>query len=141
MLACSSTYRLKLPRERFSTVTARCLWPGHRLIVVRWCGRQDGLRPGRQWPLPGASVPATLPQLDWCDPGETMSEFFTPDFKALPYWWERTPRPRLPQMPLPVSVDVAVVGSGYTGLCAALELARGGRPVFALDAADVGWGW
>src|SRR3546814_18637193 len=94
MLACSSTYRLKLPRERFSTVTARCLWPGHRLIVVRWCGRQDGLRPGRQWPLPGASVPATLPQLDWCDPGETMSEFFTPDFKALPYWWERTPRPR-----------------------------------------------
>src|SRR3546814_10390185 len=69
-----------------------------------------------------------------------MSEFFTPDFKALPYWWERKPRPRLPQMPLPVSVDVAVVGSGYTGLCAALELARGGRSVLALDAADVGWG-
>src|SRR3546814_10741508 len=43
-------------------------------------------------------------------------------------------------MPVPVSVDVAVVCSGYTGLCAALELARGGRSVLALDAADVGWG-
>ena len=69
-----------------------------------------------------------------------MSGFFTPDFKALPYWWERAPRPRLPATPLPASVDVAVVGSGYTGLCAALELARGGRSVLVLDAEDAGWG-
>jgi glycine/D-amino acid oxidase-like deaminating enzyme len=32
------------------------------------------------------------------------------------------------------------VGSGYTGLCATLELARGGRHVVVLDAEDAGWG-
>lgn len=69
-----------------------------------------------------------------------MSEIFTPDFKALPYWWEQTPRPRLTEAPLPRRVDVAVVGSGYSGLCAALEIARGGRSVLVLDAEDVGWG-
>jgi glycine/D-amino acid oxidase-like deaminating enzyme len=69
-----------------------------------------------------------------------MSEIFTSDFKAMPYWWERTPRPRLAVAPLPDTVDVAVVGSGYTGLSAALEIARGGRSVLVLDAEDAGWG-
>jgi glycine/D-amino acid oxidase-like deaminating enzyme len=36
--------------------------------------------------------------------------------------------------------DVAIVGSGYTGLCAAIALARGGRHVVVLDAEDAGWG-
>lgn len=65
---------------------------------------------------------------------------FTPDFKATPYWWERSPRPDLGEPPLPASVDVAVVGSGYTGLCAALEVARAGRSTLVLDAEDAGWG-
>ena len=65
---------------------------------------------------------------------------FTPDFKASPYWWERSPRPDLGEAPLPASVDVAVVGSGYTGLCAALEVARAGRSTLVLDAEDAGWG-
>ena len=65
---------------------------------------------------------------------------FTPDFKATPYWWERSPRLDLGEAPLPASVDVAVVGSGYTGLCAALEVARAGRSTLVLDAEDAGWG-
>ncbi|HMA15209.1 MAG TPA: FAD-dependent oxidoreductase, partial [Kiloniellaceae bacterium] len=69
-----------------------------------------------------------------------MSDILTADFKAVPYWWERTPRPPLSSVPLPSAVDVAVVGSGYTGLCAALEIARGGRSVLVLDAEDAGWG-
>jgi glycine/D-amino acid oxidase-like deaminating enzyme len=69
-----------------------------------------------------------------------MTDFFAPDFKTTPYWWKRTPRPRLTPTPLPARVDVAVVGSGYTGLCAALEIARGGRSVLVLDAEDAGWG-
>lgn len=69
-----------------------------------------------------------------------MTKFFTPDFKTTPYWWERTPRPRLAPAPLPARVDVAVVGSGYTGLCAALEIARAGRSVLVLDAEEAGWG-
>ncbi len=44
-----------------------------------------------------------------------------------PFWWDDVPRPTLAETPLPATVDVAIVGSGYTGLNAALETARGGR--------------
>ncbi|MGF1608616.1 MAG: NAD(P)/FAD-dependent oxidoreductase [Kiloniellales bacterium] len=70
-----------------------------------------------------------------------MSErLFAPDFKVTPYWWERTPRPDLGQQALPQRADVAIVGSGYTGLCAALQTARAGRHTVVLDAEDAGWG-
>ena len=42
--------------------------------------------------------------------------------------------------PLPATVDVAVVGGGYTGLAAALEIARAGRHVVVLDRDDIGAG-
>lgn len=41
---------------------------------------------------------------------------------------------------LPDSVDVAVVGAGFTGLAAARELARGGISVAVLEAETIGWG-
>jgi glycine/D-amino acid oxidase-like deaminating enzyme len=65
---------------------------------------------------------------------------FAADYKNQPYWWEATPQPSLPPIAPPATCDVAVVGSGYTGLCAAIELARGGRHVVVLDAEDAGWG-
>ena len=65
---------------------------------------------------------------------------FTPDFKLTPYWWELTPRPALPETALPASADVVVIGSGYTGLSAALQTARGGRDTLVLDAEDAGFG-
>ena len=65
---------------------------------------------------------------------------FVAGFKATPYWWERSARPDLPRHDLPASVDVAVVGSGYTGLHAALQTARGGRSTLVFDAEDAGWG-
>ncbi|MCK6452799.1 MAG: FAD-binding oxidoreductase [Alphaproteobacteria bacterium] len=69
-----------------------------------------------------------------------MSDFFTAEFKAEPFWWERTKRPALPDQALPAKADVAVIGSGYTGLAAALVTARGGRDTLVLDAEDAGWG-
>jgi glycine/D-amino acid oxidase-like deaminating enzyme len=57
-----------------------------------------------------------------------------------PYWWDDVPRPTPTQTPLPPTVDVAVVGAGYTGLHAALQTARGGRSTLVFDAEDAGWG-
>jgi len=67
-------------------------------------------------------------------------DLFTADYKNQPYWWDDAPRPSLPPIAPPPVCDVAVVGSGYTGLAAALELARGGRQVVVLDAEEAGWG-
>ena len=49
-------------------------------------------------------------------------------------------RPGHPETSLPKSVDVAVIGSGYTGLHAAIQVARGGRDTLVLDAEKAGWG-
>ena len=57
-----------------------------------------------------------------------------------PYWLDgMSPAPLTPTDPLE-SVDVVIIGSGYTGLHAAIETARGGRSTMVLDAQDIGWG-
>ena len=60
--------------------------------------------------------------------------------KQTPYWWDDVPRPDIAATALPATVDVAVIGAGYTGLHAALQTARGGRSTLVLDAEDAGWG-
>lgn len=67
-------------------------------------------------------------------------QIFAPDFKAEPYWWDAAPRPDFGRPALPPRADVAIIGSGYTGLCAALQTARAGRHTVVLDAQDAGWG-
>lgn len=62
------------------------------------------------------------------------------NFKPTPYWWDLVSRPRVPEAPPPARTDVLVIGSGYTGLSAALQTARGGRDTVVIDAEDVGWG-
>lgn len=42
--------------------------------------------------------------------------------------------------PLPEKVDVAIIGGGYTGLSAALTLAKRGARAAVLEAESIGWG-
>lgn len=65
---------------------------------------------------------------------------FGPDFKATPYWWEAARPTAEGASPLPERTDVAVVGSGYAGLSAALELARSGARVAVLEQGELGAG-
>ena len=68
------------------------------------------------------------------------TSLFTVDSKTTPYWWDHVPRPSLPAIPLAAKADVVVVGSGYTGLHAALQTARGGRHTVVIDAEAAGFG-
>ena len=67
-------------------------------------------------------------------------DVFTEDYRSEPYWWEGVPRPVIDLPALPARVDVAVVGSGYTGLHAALQTARGGRSTLVLESGEAGAG-
>ncbi len=69
-----------------------------------------------------------------------MSSIFANDFQEWPYWWEAAPRQALTEFDLPREVDVAVIGSGYTGLNAALQTARGGRSTLVLEKDLTGYG-
>jgi glycine/D-amino acid oxidase-like deaminating enzyme len=65
---------------------------------------------------------------------------FHPNFKAKPYWWEAYAPTPLPEIALPKDIPVAIVGAGYAGMNAALELAKLGIESIVLDAAEPGFG-
>ncbi len=62
------------------------------------------------------------------------------DWKDSSYWLDGLAPPNLPSTDLPGHLDVVVVGSGYTGLNAAIETARAGRSTLVLEAETPGWG-
>ncbi|MBT6274446.1 MAG: FAD-binding oxidoreductase [Chromatiales bacterium] len=68
------------------------------------------------------------------------SSIFTSDFKTTPYWWEAAAPDGSFPATLPERTGVAIVGSGYSGLSAALELARSGEDVTVIEQHDIGWG-
>ncbi len=57
-------------------------------------------------------------------------------------FWAHTapPTQASPELRTALSTDVVVIGAGFTGLRAALELAEAGTQVVVLDAGDIGWG-
>jgi len=60
--------------------------------------------------------------------------------KFAPYWWDAASPEMHAAAPLPSRIDVAIVGSGFTGMRAALELARAGRSVVVFDKDAAGSG-
>lgn len=56
------------------------------------------------------------------------------------YWLTTVEMPRFEARPLPESVEVAVIGAGFTGLSAARTLAKKGAKVAVLEAETIGWG-
>ena len=68
------------------------------------------------------------------------ASIFTKDFKPRPYWWEHHAPTALPEIELPAEAPVVIVGAGYAGLNAALELHREGIESIVLDANEPGFG-
>ncbi len=65
-----------------------------------------------------------------------MNDFYTNTFSSAPVWQTD----EVSETALPARADVVIIGSGYTGLSAALTAARGGRDVVVLEAGAVGMG-
>lgn len=61
------------------------------------------------------------------------------DFKLAPYWWDDA-APESAMRDIPATADVVVVGSGYCGLHAAIELARNNLNVVLVDRDELGAG-
>ena len=57
-----------------------------------------------------------------------------------PYWWEHAPREAAQSIEQPEKVDVAIIGAGFSGLSAALVLARDGLSVAVFEAGQIGEG-
>ncbi len=59
-----------------------------------------------------------------------------------PSWYaaSATPLPLQPTLQGRIDADVCILGAGYTGLAAALELAEAGYKVVILEAERIGWG-
>ena len=68
------------------------------------------------------------------------AEIFHKDFKAEPFWWEAYRPQALPELALPREARVVIVGAGYAGLSAGLELAKLGLDCIILDANEPGFG-
>ena len=60
--------------------------------------------------------------------------------KHVPFWVDDYPRPQGMTSELPNEADVVVVGSGFTGLSAALRLSEAGRSVAVIDADEIAGG-
>lgn len=55
-------------------------------------------------------------------------------------WWETAPQPKTyATKPLPAKTDVVVIGGGFTGTSAALQLAKHGARVTLLEAKTIGY--
>jgi glycine/D-amino acid oxidase-like deaminating enzyme len=67
-------------------------------------------------------------------------DIFHQDFTPTPYWWEAYKPTTEELIDVPHAARVAIVGGGYAGLSAALELAKHGIDAVVLEANELGFG-
>ena len=67
-------------------------------------------------------------------------EIFHEDFQIKPWWWEAYEPQALDLTEVPSEADVAIVGAGYAGISAALELAKNNINAVVFDAEQPGFG-
>src|SRR5437870_6973648 len=70
----------------------------------------------------------------------TRGDIFHPDFQPRPYWWEAYMPSAGELVEVPGEARVAIVGGGYAGLSAALELAKHGVAAVVLERGALGIG-
>ncbi|WP_342640535.1 NAD(P)/FAD-dependent oxidoreductase [Rhodoligotrophos ferricapiens] len=69
-----------------------------------------------------------------------QNSIFHPDFRERVYWWgDWQPEQQAPEE-LPARADVVIIGAGYCGISAALELVKSRMRVVVLDAQALGAG-
>ncbi len=69
-----------------------------------------------------------------------VRDVFHPDYKEQPFWWEAYAPAGTDPLDVPRKADVAIIGAGYAGLAAALELSRSGFHAVVLEAEVPGYG-
>src|SRR5258708_17488838 len=69
-----------------------------------------------------------------------VSEIFHPEFQPRPYWWEAYAPAAGELVEGPRAARVAIVGGGYAGLAAGLELAKQGVAAVVLERGALGIG-
>ncbi len=69
-----------------------------------------------------------------------MNDPFTDDFRLAPYWWDETKPVHRDDPNVPSHADIVIIGGGYAGLNAAIELAQAGCAVTVVDKGTIGAG-
>src|ERR1700687_5555348 len=76
----------------------------------------------------------------YCPDDMIGPDIFHRDFTPTPFWWEAYGPSIGELVEVPSEARVAIVGGGYAGLSAGLELARHGIDAVVLEANELGFG-
>ena len=68
------------------------------------------------------------------------SRILSENYKPRPFWWDSASPDDHAGDELPEATEILVVGSGYAGLCRAIELASMGLDACVIDAGAIGRG-